>query len=265
LFPTIIIKLKNYTFTRRVRMKHKQLNKGKNISLSSLSKKQLQRNRKNEIMKWLKPYLESKADTDASGIWEQLTIHAESKQWAQFGNVIRKKWLNTGKLQEFTTCLDNSAHCRNIWELLNSTGSSTNSGSSSSNTLNSDSSTSTSQSTEVNEGTEKSTISGGSIHNISKKRQQKETLLEWLVPYIQNKSDQDALQMWEEMKILATDGKWQKLGNVIQKKWSSIGYDKEYTKFLSNSHHCRNVWDILIENAVFKKQTGDGGVLGVNT
>lgn len=78
-----------------------------------------QKKRKMELMSWFKPYMDSRPDSDAHRIWDELSFHAEAKDWKKFGGVIAKKYAQTHPgNKEATTCLMNSMHCRNIWDLL---------------------------------------------------------------------------------------------------------------------------------------------------
>ena len=79
-----------------------------------------QRQRKDILMAWFKPYMDMKPDPDAHRIWEELSMYAGARNWAQFGNVIRRKWVEARLGDtETTTFLDNASHCRNVWEILN--------------------------------------------------------------------------------------------------------------------------------------------------
>lgn len=92
------------------------MNKPAPVGRKKSSKQKL---RKQIIMDWLKPYLESQDNSESVKMWDQLKCHAEAREWKKFGSVIRQKWLGTGNDKDATRCLDNSLHCLNIWELLN--------------------------------------------------------------------------------------------------------------------------------------------------
>ena len=82
-------------------------------------KEKKQKRRQEVILGWLKPYLETKADNEASKIWDQLRMYGNAMNWKKFAHVIRTKWLSVSpERANETICLDDSNHCCIIWYIL---------------------------------------------------------------------------------------------------------------------------------------------------
>ena len=105
-----------YHFIVIVRMKPKSKKAKKR---ERAQKAVVRKEKKNEIMDWLEPYLESTDNSEADEMWNQLKIAGQGmgeqeRGWENFKRVIQEKWISQGRHEEVTQCL-NSGHCKDIW------------------------------------------------------------------------------------------------------------------------------------------------------
>merc|ERR1712142_343650 len=67
----------------------------------------------------------------------------------------------------------------------------------------------------------------------------------WLKPYLEAKADDEADQIWNQLKLHGGAGEWDKFANVIREKWLATGHGVVETACLDSGPRCQTMWDIL--------------------